>query len=226
MLVSEGNLLVRSVEGKQLQALILELRRRSGISKLRKFAKSIGVSHSTVSRWESGEGAIGREGRHILSGYLNIPIERLNSYLEGKTSLEAILPGGGAMPMPHEASQILNAIAENRLSLESAFAIGKALWDYIQRNATAKDPVTPETIKGLIEQEQGLLKLEEFAASSKLELTRLQAILSGDRPTDKDVIKLARALNQPTEELFELRNREFPTDPRQNGKKEKQTNGA
>lgn len=50
---------------------------------------------------------------------------------------------------------------------------------------------------------------EELALEARLPIERIEAIASGERPTDDDLIALGRVLEQDTAILLEIRQRDF-----------------
>lgn len=50
---------------------------------------------------------------------------------------------------------------------------------------------------------------EELAKDARLPIERIEAIASGERPTDDDLIALGRVLEQDTAILLEIRQRDF-----------------
>lgn len=76
--------------GPLLRDLIKQLRRQRRLS-YRALANELGLSHSTVGRWESGDGAIGRDGRQALANFCGCSIERIQSYLKGELKLSEFL---------------------------------------------------------------------------------------------------------------------------------------
>lgn len=73
---------------------------------------------------------------------------------------------------------------------------------YPQPDQSAKDlPTMADLVKAW--------KFEELAKEARLPIERIEALASGERPTDDDLIALGRVLEQDTAILLEIRQRDF-----------------
>lgn len=67
------------------------VRRLRGDASTYSFGSQLGVTHSTIRRWESGQGGINEAAIEKLSSGTGIPADMIRAYLRGSISLRACL---------------------------------------------------------------------------------------------------------------------------------------
>ena len=115
--------------------------------------------------------------------------DRLNVDINGLRSI--------IQQMAHQERRSLSSMV--RILIEEGLRVrGK----YPQPDQSTKDlPTMADLVKAW--------NKEELALEARLPIERIEAIASGERPTDDDLIALGRVLEQDTAILLEIRQRDF-----------------
>lgn len=86
------------------------------------FGAQLGVTHSTIRRWESGQGGINEEAIEKLSDGTGIPPDTIRAYLRGNISLRVCL--GLEEPAQSEAQTVIEQLP--MLSVQELLAVLEA----------------------------------------------------------------------------------------------------
>jgi transcriptional regulator with XRE-family HTH domain len=190
----------------RLLALLQTLRKQwdlQGERDTSRFARKLGLTHSTILRWEQG-GSIGRSGVESLAGAIGETAERVQAYLDNKIELSELqLPGA---PGSKKYDQVLSLLP----SLET-----EQLWDLLLRipillreRLTRKSPETQfhpastplfyASIADVVQHNwDTLIQQPKLSA-------RLPALRDGDVPTEMDLFRIAAALDIDEQRLEDL----------------------
>ena len=109
-------------ENDRSQRLARLVRRLRGDASTYVFGSQLGVTHSTIRRWESGQGGINEEGVEKLSHGSGISADAIRAYLRGGISLRTCL--GLEAPTPSEAQFFLERLPT--LSTQELFRVLEA----------------------------------------------------------------------------------------------------
>lgn len=193
------------MRGRNLANLIQKLRGKRRISH---FARDMGVSRDTVGRWEKGDGEIAGAAEK-LARYLGTTTERLESYLDGETTLEELL-------VEHKSEDSPAVITIGRvigwlssLNLHDLALLGRIVSELVFARTN------PHSIAALIEAE--LQKPDRawsnqprdstlvlFAEESMLSLEDLTSLLGDDKPDLYQIGLLARVLTHSDGSFWEV----------------------
>ncbi len=95
-------------ENDRSQRLARLVRRLRGDASTYVFGSQLGVTHSTIRRWESGQGGINEEGVEKLSHGSGISADAIRAYLRGSIGLRTCL--GLEAPTQSEAQLVLEQL--------------------------------------------------------------------------------------------------------------------
>ena len=95
-------------ENDRSQRLARLVRRLRGDASTYVFGSQLGVTHSTIRRWESGQGGINEEGVEKLSHGSGISADAIRAYLRGSIGLRTCL--GLEAPTQSEAQLVLERL--------------------------------------------------------------------------------------------------------------------
>ena len=135
------------------------VRRLRGDASTYVFGSQLGVTHSTIRRWESGQGGINEEGVEKLSHGSGISADAIRAYLRGSISLRTCL--GLEAPIQSEAQLVLERLPT--LSTQELFRVLEAaIAQLIQRL-----PETRPEISQILQSAIGLLSVPPSSKRSR-----------------------------------------------------------
>jgi transcriptional regulator with XRE-family HTH domain len=109
-------------ENDRSERLARLVKRLRGDASTYVFGAQLGVTHSTIRRWESGQGGINEEAIEKLSDGTGIPPDTIRAYLRGNLSLRVCL--GLEEPAQSEAQTVIEQLP--RLSAQELLAVLEA----------------------------------------------------------------------------------------------------
>lgn len=97
---------------ERLAKLVTLLHDRSGLS-LRAFARTLGVTHTTVGGWKNGKDSLDADSLDAIAQQAGSTRDQLALYLEGTVDLEDYLAGRQIVPLPLVEQSLKNYSAQD-----------------------------------------------------------------------------------------------------------------
>ncbi len=135
------------------------VRRLRGDASTYVFGSQLGVTHSTIRRWESGQGGINEEGVEKLSHGSSISADAIRAYLRGSMSLRTCL--GLEAPTQSEAQFVLERLPT--LSTQELFRVLEAAIGQLMHRLTETRPEILQILQSAI----GLLSIPPSSKRSR-----------------------------------------------------------
>ncbi|MBD1845707.1 hypothetical protein H6F89_20310 [Cyanobacteria bacterium FACHB-63] len=141
------------------QRLARLVRRLRGDASTYVFGAQLGMTHSTIRRWESGQGGINEEGVEKLSNGTGISADMIRAYLRGSINLRACL--GLEAPTQSGAQSLIEQLAT--LSISELLMVLEATITHLLRRLPNVRPEIAQIFQAAI----GLLNISPSAKQSK-----------------------------------------------------------
>lgn len=146
-------------ENDRSQRLARLVRRLRGDASTYVFGAQLGVTHSTIRRWESGQGGINEDGVEKLSHGTGISADMIRAYLRGSINLRVCL--GLEEPTQSEAQSLIHQLAT--LSIPELLTVLEAAIAHLLRRVPNVRPEIAQIFQAAI----GLLNISPPAKQSK-----------------------------------------------------------
>lgn len=154
----------------------------------RKLSRKLGVTPTSINRWESGE-SISELGQVKLARAIGRPFEVLKSYLAGEIELTELLPSDDE-PI---RSQSLQKIQELMKELPTEELVEVLVSAGIELRARFPDSA-PKTLQELVATHWDVLIDDPSIPSDSLNRIR-----NGLSPSDSDIVRISSALSLPSD---------------------------
>ncbi len=146
-------------ENDRSQRLARLVRRLRSDASTYVFGSQLGVTHSTIRRWESGQGGINEEGVEKLSHGSGISTDTIRAYLRGSMSLRTCL--GLEAPTQSEAQLVLEWMPT--LSTQELLRVLEAAIAQLMQRLPETRPEIPQILRSAI----GLLSVPPSSKRSR-----------------------------------------------------------
>lgn len=183
------------------------------------------AGRKTIHDWEKGA-TPSIENQEKIAAYLGKSLTELRVYLSGELTLEAFMRDVADVPRSQQFKQILEWLPS--LKAGEIMEVAQRCFELLQRHFYPTEAKETTKANPMIAELLQSLDLEKTEEQARLSRDRLQAIMDGDRPSNCELVLLAKVLPRPnggawtTQELMELRDQTFPQNNKQ---KDEQTNG-
>lgn len=122
------------------------VRRLRGDASTYTFGAQLGVTHSTIRRWESGKGGINEEAIEKLSGGTGLSADTIRAYLRGSMSLRACL--GLEEPLPSQTQGMIEQLST--LSVQELLTVLETTIGHLLRRLPAVRPEVAQILQAAI----------------------------------------------------------------------------
>jgi transcriptional regulator with XRE-family HTH domain len=150
-------------ENDRSQRLARLVRRLRGDASTYTFGAQLGVTHSTIRRWESGQGGINEEAIEKLSTGTGISADRIRAYLRGSISLKACL--GLEEPLQSQAQVVIEQLP--KLSTQELLTVLETTIAHLLSRLPKVQPEVAQILKAAI----NLLNIPQLPSRSNTKET-------------------------------------------------------
>ena len=181
----------------------------------RNFGKRLGVTHSTVARWESGDGQISRSGILALADLIGCDQMVLRRYLAGEIDLATVLNRGVKSKPYQQAIGLLGELSLEELSAlmftaakESLDRQGFAVENFVVNSAPGSNESPDDLVDDLADNEVGSgpespdHREEEFSLVDRFTLLQgfLNCLIDTSDRDGYSLAEIAEILGQPNDQ--------------------------